>query len=118
MRSLSGTFAPTSHVTFCARRVNAMLRDAYGICEHSLRKMVACSWPKTFSVRSLSSSPPNQTCEPLRNCANQSDFCTSAFVPGKHIDIIFGHVSYTMAVLRALNRNRIIAWREPEAFIA
>ena len=67
--------------------------------------------PRIFSVRSLSSSPPNQISLPFSNVAYQSDLLTLCLTPGKHFSITFGNVSSTTEDLMWMNRNRMIACR-------
>src|SRR5574343_610744 len=74
--------------------------------------------PRIFSVRSLSSSPPNQIWLPFSSSANQSVLFIVYRTPGKHSFITFGKVSRTTDDLTALNRNRITAWRLSGAFSA
>jgi hypothetical protein len=104
--------------TCCANRVSAMLRLAYGICEHSLSAMVANSMPRIFSVRSLSSSPPNHSCAPFSNVANQSVLSSLNATPGNASRITLGNVSSTTDDLIELNRKRNIACRLLGAFSA
>jgi hypothetical protein len=55
--------------------------------------MVAYSWPRIFSVRSPSSRPPNQSCEPFGSSSKPSMRCDLALIPGKHLRMTFGNVS-------------------------
>src|SRR5205807_282680 len=92
--------------------------EANGICEHSLRKIVACSCPRIFSVRSLSSNPPNQTSDSPGNRATKSALSNSTLTPGKQSLSIFGQVSWTTEALTCESRNRKTACLDPGAAIA
>src|SRR5271165_2128935 len=50
-----------------ARRVRATMTEERGVWLHSLKKMVANSWPRILSTLCFSSKPANQICEPLGN---------------------------------------------------
>ena len=89
-----------------------MSTDAAGIWLHSLKYTVANSRPSSFSVRSLSSTPPNTICEPFWSVAIRSVFCRSYCTPGKHSRITFGNVSPTMLARTWFSRKRKIACLE------
>src|ERR1700761_5257023 len=93
-----------------------MLRLEYAIWEHSFKKISAYSEPRIFSVRSLSSRPPNHSSEPPGNCTNESDLFSSYLTSGKHSFMTFGNVSITLDCFTWQYRKRSVTPREPGAF--
>ena len=85
---------------------------------HSFSRTVAYSLPSTFSLRSLSSGPPNQISESFGSVAYQSLLFSSYLTCGKHNAMTLGNVSSTMDCLTWLNRNRSTACRLFAALIA
>src|SRR5512137_2404980 len=95
-----------------------MFLEPHGICDASLSITVAYSWPRIFSVRSLSSRPPNHTSLPLGRVAYQSVLLIGALTFGKHSSITLGNVSRQIDCFTALNRKRSTACLDPLALIA
>jgi len=91
----------------------AVSRDAFAICEHSLKYRVTCSWPKIFSVRSLSSSPPSQISDPFGSITNQSVLSILYATSGKHNCMTLGSVSIPIDIFTELKRYRNIACLDP-----